>query len=318
MEGSPKPGVLDQAAEPCEGPTAAERRAALEEVLQSGSFLRAEQKRSFLRYICEMELAGRGNELSEYVIGVEALGRPPGYSTGEDSSVRRHAHDLRQRLEEVYATELSGTRVRIELPKGRYAPRFLYWDGAPADPTGPLEVAEAAPGPLLAPRAGRPAGRGRVFALGLVTGAVATAAAFLLGLRLWGSPAPPLPPDRRSVEAEAHSTTMTGSAARGDCRNCSQGGRVRWVGRGNEVTLNGIEVGEDGNYTLQIDYLVDGERSLSLSVNGAAPLELQVKGKSWVIPSTAFVNVPLRAGSNRVKFFNAEAYGPDLDRIVVR
>ena len=38
----------------------AEKRAAMEQVLQSATFLRANQVRNFLRYICEMELAGRG------------------------------------------------------------------------------------------------------------------------------------------------------------------------------------------------------------------------------------------------------------------
>ena len=102
----------------------AEKRAALEEVLGSTTFLRAAQVRNFLRYICEMELAGRGGALHEYLIGVEALGRPDAYSTEDDSSVRRRAYALRQKLEQVYAKELTGARVRIEVPKGSYVPRF--------------------------------------------------------------------------------------------------------------------------------------------------------------------------------------------------
>jgi hypothetical protein len=102
----------------------AEKRAALEEVLQSTTFLRANQVRNFLRYICEMELAGRGAALHEYLIGVEALGRPTAYSTDDDSSVRRRAYALRQKLDEVYAKELTRARVRIDVPKGSYVPRF--------------------------------------------------------------------------------------------------------------------------------------------------------------------------------------------------
>jgi hypothetical protein len=332
MEGTPKPDEMDPAPflggpSPAanggaEGPSPEESRVALDEVLQSGAFLRAEQKRSFLRYICEMELSGRGAELSEYVIGVEALGRPPGYSTGEDSSVRRHAHDLRQRLDEVYATELSSTRVRIELPKGRYAPRFVYWDGrGPAAPAT-QEIAEGDPSPTPAVE---PASRelprrtGRAtFGLGVAVGAIATGALAVL----WWSLAPGrpavAPTPTHSVEFESHSTTLTGYAARGECRGCSNGGRVRWVGKGNDVTVNGITVGEDGNYTMQIDYVLDGTRALSFSVNGGSEVGLSLKGKSWTTPSTAFINVALRAGSNSVRFFNEQAYGPDLDRIVIR
>jgi hypothetical protein len=102
----------------------ADKRAALEEVLQSATFLRASQVRNFLRYICEMEFAGRGATLHEYLIGVEALGRPTAYSTDDDSSVRRRAYALRQKLDEVYAKELTRARVRIDVPKGSYVPRF--------------------------------------------------------------------------------------------------------------------------------------------------------------------------------------------------
>ena len=42
----------------------AEKRQALEQVLQSVTFLRATQVRNFLHYICEMEFAGRGRQLT--------------------------------------------------------------------------------------------------------------------------------------------------------------------------------------------------------------------------------------------------------------
>lgn len=101
-----------------------EKRQALQDVLQSVTFLRASQVRNFLRYICEMELAGRGETLHEYLIGVEALGRPDAYSTDEDSSVRRRAFALRRKLDQVYASELASASIRIDVPKGSYVPRF--------------------------------------------------------------------------------------------------------------------------------------------------------------------------------------------------
>jgi hypothetical protein len=104
----------------------AEKRAALEEVLRSATFGRASQVRNFLRYICEMELAGRGAALHEYLIGVEAMGRPTAYSPEDDSSVRRRAFALRRKLEQVYARELVDASVRIDVPKGSYVPRFVH------------------------------------------------------------------------------------------------------------------------------------------------------------------------------------------------
>lgn len=102
-----------------------EKRAALEQVLQSATFVRASQVRNFLRYICEMEFAGRAAALHEYLIAVEALGQPVAYSTEDNSSVRRRAYALRQKLDEVYAKELTDAPVRIDVPKGSYVPRFV-------------------------------------------------------------------------------------------------------------------------------------------------------------------------------------------------
>jgi hypothetical protein len=101
-----------------------EKWTALEQVLTSATFFRASQVRNFLRYICEMELSGRGAALHEYLIGVEALGRPMAYSTEDNSSVRRLAYALRHKLDEVYAKELTQARIRIDVPKGSYVPRF--------------------------------------------------------------------------------------------------------------------------------------------------------------------------------------------------
>src|SRR5688500_495386 len=110
-----------------------DKRAALEAVLRSATFNRASQVRNFLRYICEMEFAGRADTLHEYLIGVEVLGRPTAYSTDDDSSVRRRAFALRQKLDEVYAKELTGSRVRIDVPKGSYVPRFMLATPVMAD-----------------------------------------------------------------------------------------------------------------------------------------------------------------------------------------
>jgi hypothetical protein len=101
------------------------KRKALEEALQSAVFARSEQLRGFLTFICELEIAGRAGEISEYAIATEALGRPKDYNCAEDSAVRNRAHALRQKLQELYTAELREAEVCIELPKGSYVPRFL-------------------------------------------------------------------------------------------------------------------------------------------------------------------------------------------------
>jgi hypothetical protein len=120
-----------------------DKKKALESVLRSRTFTRSEQLRAFLRYVCHLEMAGRGDEISEYRIAVEALGRPQNYTTAEDSAVRSRAHALRGKLEEFYTNEMPHAPVRIEMIKGSYRPSF-------AARTPEMEVSPA-PQPLLAP-----------------------------------------------------------------------------------------------------------------------------------------------------------------------
>jgi len=105
--------------------TSEQKGAALETVLHSQTFARADQLKCFLKYVCEMEMAGRGHELTEYLIGIEALGRPASYSTGDDSAVRTRAFALRKKLQEFYEHEQPDAALRIELLKGSYCPHFV-------------------------------------------------------------------------------------------------------------------------------------------------------------------------------------------------
>jgi hypothetical protein len=102
-----------------------ERELALQKALQSRTFARSEQLKAFLRFICESEALRPGAPLTEYVIGVEVLGRPEGYSPAEDSAVRTRAYELRQKLDRLYATELPDEAVRILIPKGTYSPQYV-------------------------------------------------------------------------------------------------------------------------------------------------------------------------------------------------
>jgi hypothetical protein len=108
--------------------SAEQKRATLDAVLRSSTFSRADQLKSFLKYVCEMELEGRGNELTEYLIGVEALGRPSNYSPGDDSAVRNRAFALRKKLQEYYEQEKPDSSIRIEIHKGSYCPHYVESD----------------------------------------------------------------------------------------------------------------------------------------------------------------------------------------------
>ncbi len=109
----------------CELCSAEERDDALRRALSSKVFSRSEQLKAFLRYICEAGTMRPGSPLTEYVIGVEVLGRPEGYSPSEDSSVRTRAYELRQKLDRLYSTELLDEDIQISIPKGTYTPQYV-------------------------------------------------------------------------------------------------------------------------------------------------------------------------------------------------
>ena len=305
------------------GPGESEKRAALDEVLATPSFERAGQLRSFLTYICEMEFAGRSAELSEYLIGVEALGKPPGYSTGDDSSVRKRAHDLRQRLEELYAGELASTHVRIELPKGRYAPRFIVSPArtamvpATSAVAGALPASAAAAGVVEAAPTRLPSRiLARVFWTGAVVGVLATLAGELVWTRFHRTPDVVADPGL-VFEAESRTNVFVGDAIGGTCPACSSRGRVKWIGKEGSLTIQ-ADVPTDGEYMIQVDYLVEGRRSFFVSVNGEAAVELPVRGNAWWVPASTSFMARLHTGRNAIRFFNERNYAPDLDRIAVR
>jgi len=99
-------------------------REQLERVLASRYFLGAEGRGRFLRFIVEQTLADRAAELKEYVIGVEVFGRGEAFNPKADSIVRVEARKLRAKLEEYYQNEGRADPLRIEIPKGGYAPVF--------------------------------------------------------------------------------------------------------------------------------------------------------------------------------------------------
>ena len=101
------------------------QRAELEQVLQSGLFAKAPRLERFLRYVCERHFEDEGDQVKEYSIAFEALGRSADFDPKKDSIVRVEAHRLRKRLAEYYVGPGAGHLVHIEIPNGQYRPQFV-------------------------------------------------------------------------------------------------------------------------------------------------------------------------------------------------
>jgi hypothetical protein len=98
----------------------------LERILNSQAFRSSDRSRQFLAHVVHNSLAGHRDNLKERSIGVEVYHRKTDYATGDDPVVRINAGEVRKRLEQYYGSAPADTALRIEIPRGSYAPEFRW------------------------------------------------------------------------------------------------------------------------------------------------------------------------------------------------
>jgi Malectin domain len=101
-------------------------REELAALLASGVLGRANNLVRLLSFVCDRYFAGQLDEIKEYNIAVEALGRPDDFDPQVDTIVRVTAHALRKRLEDYYRSGGAHHSVHICLPPGHYVPKFIH------------------------------------------------------------------------------------------------------------------------------------------------------------------------------------------------
>jgi adenylate cyclase len=138
--GSREGAGIGPAEEPeAEAPTAEAVRGQLERIFASSDFDAPRRSREFLRFVADEVIAGRGDDLTQVAIAVEVFGRKSDFDAIVDPIVRIQAGRLRRSLERYYLLSGKGDPVRIELPKGTYAPVFrtpVRAEEPPATPPG--------------------------------------------------------------------------------------------------------------------------------------------------------------------------------------
>jgi hypothetical protein len=125
------------------------------------------------------------------------------------------------------------------------------------------------------------------------------------------------PADRVFMREAEDSRNRLGTAGITSCPLCSGAQKVRNIGGTPEayVVFENVTVPRAGEYTLYIDYTVNGDRSFFVSANGGAPVEAAVSGLGNTTPQTTTVKLTLQAGTNAIKVYNDVAGAPDLDRL---
>jgi serine/threonine-protein kinase len=99
-------------------------RSQLDRILASATFQQVDRLKRFLSFIVLEAVAGRSDQLKEYVVGVQVFGKEALFDPRTDPVVRVQARRLRARLQRYYRDEGQADEVVIELPKGGYAPVF--------------------------------------------------------------------------------------------------------------------------------------------------------------------------------------------------
>jgi len=111
----------------------------LNRILASKAFRQADRLKRFLSFIVEETMAGRGERLKEFVVGVEVFGKAESFDPRNDPIVRVQARRLRAQIARYYREEAPDSELVIDLPKGGYAPVFRQIKSAP--PRGTLRPA---------------------------------------------------------------------------------------------------------------------------------------------------------------------------------
>ena len=117
-------------------------RAELTKLLTSPIFARSGRLGRFLQFTVDQVLAGKQNEVKEYVIGVEVYDRRPPYHPAVDSIVRSEARRLRGKLRQYYEFDGKTDPVRIFFRPGSYIPEIRLQEAQDDRSSGTAEISE--------------------------------------------------------------------------------------------------------------------------------------------------------------------------------
>lgn len=100
----------------------------LDLILESPEFVSSDRLKSFLMYVVEETLAGRGERIKAYNLAVDVFDLGLNFNSSLNPSVRVAASRLRNKLEHYYFTSSNSDTVLISIPKGSYLPQFSYFE----------------------------------------------------------------------------------------------------------------------------------------------------------------------------------------------
>lgn len=115
----------------------------LNQILEHPSFQSSPQLTSFLVYVVNEEIAGRGALIKAYTVAVDAFGRPETFDASRDPVIRVVATRLRKALDAFYDDPAAAVPVRISIIRGSYRPIFTPFHPLPPKPDGKPRITRA-------------------------------------------------------------------------------------------------------------------------------------------------------------------------------
>lgn len=117
------------------------------------------------------------------------------------------------------------------------------------------------------------------------------------------------------VSVEAETMSLFNGAVIQSCGTCSAGQQVGNIGgtlKGNiTTTVNALNA---GNYLLKLSFSSGDPRSIFISINGGVAREIVCNSGNWSVVGSESIQVSLNLGSNTVRFFNDNGFGPNIDK----
>ena len=117
----------------------------VERILKSDALHGSEVLRRLLKFLADKSIAGEADDLKEYSIATDGLGKHLTYDPCHNSAVRLQVLRLRQKLAEYYLEEGLEDPILVDLPKGRFRLRFEHRVSAVTVPV-PFHVPPQIPG----------------------------------------------------------------------------------------------------------------------------------------------------------------------------
>ena len=118
-------------------------------IVRSGALGRSRSYARLLEFLVACSTEGRTPK--ELEIAMEVFGKGPDFDPSQDSMVRVYAHNLRQKLDQYYATDGRAEPGRLSLARGEYRVSLIPPDVSPAAEPSDAAVQPAALVPAREP-----------------------------------------------------------------------------------------------------------------------------------------------------------------------